>query len=357
MNRRIGSVRLLALLSVAVLVAALAGAQVPCQLTEDFESGVFPPAEWTLASTGDSASPGIQDFTSGVTGSHCSPHGGAHGAWHNDDNLSSDAEDWLVMPQITVSGGAMTMTFWSAYYYTGYYNYHGVWVSTGSGDPADGDFVELQEVPHQSANNCGWSQVTVDLSAYQGQTIWLAFRYVGDWEDEWYIDDVVVDACGSGGSDADLSVTKTTTATGTVHPGDPVDFTIRVDNAGPADATNIVVTDVLPAELDYASCTGGCTYDAGTRTVTWNIAGPLTAGSYQEVTLSTTVADGASGTIENTASAAADETDPDGANNQSAVSITASNRIPGIPATTPAGTAAMLLLLAGAAAIILRRSA
>ncbi len=471
-RRRYG--QLVVLLAAALAAAAPAMAQV-CSLTEGFEGATFPPADWAVASTGASGSAGFQQGQSGTTGSHGDPHAGTYFAWHNDDNTSGDAIDWLVLPQIEVQGGNMSLTFWARKYYQSYYTYHGVWVSTGSGDPADGDYVELEEVEGGS----DWAEVTIDLSPYQGQTIWLAFRYVGDWQDEWYLDDVSVDACGSGPSGADLSVTKSTTATGTVHPGDAVPFTIhvanagpddasnvtvtdtlpagldydsctggcsydaatrtvtwtlaslangasqdltlnttvganangtltndvtvsgivtdpdstnnsasasvtaapvqadlsvtksttvtdtvhpgdavpftiRVDNAGPDDATNVTVTDVLPTGLEYGSCTGGCTYDAATRTVTWTVA-TLASGAHEEWTLDTTVADGAVGEIANTVTAAADESDPDGANNQASAAIAADPRIPGIPATTPAGTLVLLTILAAAGLLILRR--
>ncbi len=346
-------IRWLAIATVVFVGAAPAMAQAVCSVTEDFESGAFPPSGWMLASTGATDSPGFQQFQSGAPGSHGAPHGGTYGAWHNDDSTTGDAVDWLVLPPIDVQGGGMTLTFWQMEHYPSYYNYHGIWVSTGSSDPADGDFVELQEIAIPASADT-WEQVTVDLSPYQGQTIWLAFRYVGDWQDEWYLDDIAVDACGSGGADADLSVTKSTSVTGLVHPGDPVPFTIRVDNAGPADANNVSVTDVLPAGLEYDSCTGGCSYDSATRTVSWSVA-TLANGSYQEWTLNTVVAAGANGTISNTAAATADESDPDGANNQATAAIAASSKIPGIPATTPVGTALLLALLVSAGLLVLRR--
>ena len=334
---------------VLAVAAAPALAQV-CSVDEGFESGTWPPADWSLASTGASDSPGFQVMASGASGSHGDPRTGTYCAWHNDDNTSADAIDWLILPQIDVQSGTATLTFWSRTYFDSYYRYHGVWISTGSGDPADGDFAELQEV----GGSADWIEVTVDLSAYQGQTVWLAFRYVGDWDDEWYIDDVTLDACGGASTEADLSVTKTTTAPDTVHPGDQVPFTIRVENAGPADADTVVVTDVLPQGLEYDSCTGGCSYDAGTRTVTWNLA-TLANGASEEWTLTTIVSDDASGTITNSVTAEATQGDPDGANNQASAAIMASSRIPGIPATTPAGTAALLLILATAGAFLARR--
>ena len=47
-------------------------------------------------------------------------------------------------------------------------------------------------------------------------------------------------------------------------------YTINVTNPGPNAATNVVVTDVLPSQVQYISLTllqtGGCTYATATRT-------------------------------------------------------------------------------------------
>jgi uncharacterized repeat protein (TIGR01451 family) len=73
------------------------------------------------------------------------------------------------------------------------------------------------------------------------------------------------------------------------NPGDPVAYTITYANDSPVNVTNAVITDVLPAGLDFVSATGGGTYDAGTRTVTWTI-GPLASGSgASSVVVNTTV--------------------------------------------------------------------
>lgn len=51
--------------------------------------------------------------------------------------------------------------------------------------------------------------------------------------------------------------------------GETVLFTIVAKNTGPSTANNLIVTDTLPAGLDFVSCTGGGVWDPVTRTVTW----------------------------------------------------------------------------------------
>ena len=67
-----------------------------------------------------------------------------------------------------------------------------------------------------------------------------------------------------------ISVTKTDdTANHQADVGDKVTFTITVHNAGPDNATNVIITDTLPMGLDFVSASDGGTYNTLTRTITW----------------------------------------------------------------------------------------
>jgi uncharacterized repeat protein (TIGR01451 family) len=54
---------------------------------------------------------------------------------------------------------------------------------------------------------------------------------------------------------ADLSWIKTAAAPagGVLHPGDTFSYTVAVTNNGPAVASNVVVSDALPAHLAFVS--------------------------------------------------------------------------------------------------------
>lgn len=141
---------------------------------EGFE-GAFPPAGWT---------------TSLVTGTNwvqtsLQAHSGSYSAYHNDDIGFSDA--WLITPQITPAA-TTRLDFWQYENFASWYIYHGIWVSTGSPDPADGDFVEVVETGPGAED--AWELYSFDLSAYAGTPIYVGFKYEGDFADEWYIDDV-----------------------------------------------------------------------------------------------------------------------------------------------------------------------
>jgi uncharacterized repeat protein (TIGR01451 family)/fimbrial isopeptide formation D2 family protein len=68
---------------------------------------------------------------------------------------------------------------------------------------------------------------------------------------------------------ADISVTKSQPSPATVNPGGTITYTVTVTNNGPAIATNVVVTDTLPAGSTFVSATGGGT-QAPVGVVTWN---------------------------------------------------------------------------------------
>ncbi len=176
-------------LFIFVLGAGQAAGQVVL-VDEGFEGTYPPPTGWATYQTGDATDPGFVQIDAGTVGFNIDPHGGTYCVAHGDDNLSTDAISWLVTPQLVISNDQFSLHFWQADYYQSYYQYHGVWVSTASGDPASGDFIELWTADTTET----WEEITESLAAYNGQSIYLAFRYEGDYMDEWYIDDVTVDS-------------------------------------------------------------------------------------------------------------------------------------------------------------------
>src|SRR6185295_10644452 len=106
-------------------------------------------------------------------------------------------------------------------------------------------------------------------------------------------------------SSADLSVTKTASP----NPGQvgvPLSYRIIATNNGPAAATNVIVTDALPAGLTFVSATttqGNCN---GTATVNCNL-GSLTVGASAIVTIVVTPSSAAQ--VTNSASVTGTEAD------------------------------------------------
>jgi uncharacterized repeat protein (TIGR01451 family) len=116
---------------------------------------------------------------------------------------------------------------------------------------------------------------------------------------------------------ANVSVTKSAD-TLTPAAGATVNFTVTVGNAGPGDATGILVTDHLPVELTYLSSTPSPgSFDSSTGV--WTV-GSLAKDATATLTLAAKV--NSSGTIINTAAKSGQiEADPDAANDSDSVTL------------------------------------
>jgi uncharacterized repeat protein (TIGR01451 family) len=123
-----------------------------------------------------------------------------------------------------------------------------------------------------------------------------------------------------------LTITKTASVSSVVQ-GGSITYTITVANpsAGVNDASNVVVTDPLPSQVDYTSSTGGCTNGNGNQkdTVTCNL-GTLLSGGSTAVTI--TAKTSSSGTASNTATV----TSPDATTKTATATTTVTK-----PPTTP----------------------
>lgn len=141
---------------------------------------------------------------------------------------------------------------------------------------------------------------------------------------------------------ASLSVTKSLASAGPYFAGDEVTFEIIVANAGPDAATGVVVTDVLPDELEIVEMPPAC---SGTTTITCNV-GTLASGTSATVTITARITQ--DGTFTNTASATANEA---AAPASGSASITASAHRVAVPALSMSMLLALIALLACAAVV------
>lgn len=116
---------------------------------------------------------------------------------------------------------------------------------------------------------------------------------------------------------ADIKVDKTSESRALAI-NDPFEYLIQVSNKGPANATKVKVVDVLPPELRLENWSfpklGSVSYNSGTRTILWEID-KLDNGQLADLKIKVTAIQ--AGIIRNTATASANETDPDLSNNTS----------------------------------------
>ena len=118
----------------------------------------------------------------------------------------------------------------------------------------------------------------------------------------------------------DVKVTKTPDG-GLVNAGDPITWTIKVENIGQGTAKGVILTDPLPAGITWTTSDAGCSITAGT--LTCNV-GDLTAGASKTYTVTgTTSKSDCGGPIDNTATATATNEPQDKlANNSNGGSVT-----------------------------------
>ena len=158
---------------------------------EGFEMGATDWECWTVTDEGANCNEegqyynsywhraGADEGVSPITGDHCAMY-----QW-NDGQVQ---EGWLISPLIHIPYGVMTLLSFNTYeryYYD--MQYEGVWISTTNSNP--GSFAEIwvQENPSDE-----WKEVDIDLTDYQAQDVYFAFKYSGLNGHSWYVDDVNV---------------------------------------------------------------------------------------------------------------------------------------------------------------------
>jgi uncharacterized repeat protein (TIGR01451 family) len=107
--------------------------------------------------------------------------------------------------------------------------------------------------------------------------------------------------------------------------GWPLTYQILVTNLGPAAATNVVVTNLLPAGLGFTSVSGSQGTAGHSGSVVWANLGTLNSGASAAVTLVTWAAQ--PGTVTNSATVSSVVTDPLKANNTASVKTTVTPQI------------------------------
>ena len=173
------SIKLLFLVLTLTLLFAISVNAQP--LPEESFEGTFAPANWSLQKVDANAVHWQQTSSEAHTGTYC--------AYHNDDDITGTGEAWIVTPAIVLDDptASYVLKFWADDYYYSYIDYHGVWISTT--DETMADSVELYS---QGEELLDWTLIELDISAFAGDTVWIGFKYTGDWAARWFIDDVSV---------------------------------------------------------------------------------------------------------------------------------------------------------------------
>ncbi len=202
-------------------------------LTESFTDATFPPTGWTGFNV-DTEAP---EWARLDTSSNTAPASANH-AW----NVTIAQDGWLVTPPVSIDSGATaTLSFFDGGQWMQDYGYSGVWVSTASCVPGDGDFVELAEIDDSpgSGSTSTWraTPVELDLSAFAGETICVGFRYMGTNAHRWMIDDVEIAEISGGPTDPVIDTA-------------PASFSFSV-TTGMSDSDELTIANVGGGSLDW----------------------------------------------------------------------------------------------------------
>lgn len=151
---------------------------------ESFDGATFPPAGWAIF---DNAVGTATSWTQVAAPTNS----GAGAAYIDFDcSVSSVSEDWLVTPLTTITSLANNLSW---YHFqpddTDWGSLYILKVSTNSQtNPAD--FVAVDTIFETDVPDAGYGQVSFDLSAYMGQSIYIAIVHEQDCGDEYFIDDI-----------------------------------------------------------------------------------------------------------------------------------------------------------------------
>jgi len=101
-------------------------------------------------------------------------------------------DNWLILPYMSIPNqNNVVLAFSELIAMPNYYVKNSILVSTGSSNPADGDFVELWTIDKEDVTD-QWKEHMVSLEDYAGKDIYIAFRYEGRFAHWWYLDEIEV---------------------------------------------------------------------------------------------------------------------------------------------------------------------
>ncbi len=251
------------------------------QVTDNFDtySAGSDPTGWTKYQT-ESDDPGFI-----VTGSQA--NSAPNSLYHNDDNVTNESTSWIVAPVYTSTGNDQLTFYYRQNHTASYYNYSGVWYSTTGTDPIanPGDWTEIQEFNSTFGfSEDTWTQFSHTFNLAAGTTIYVAFKYTGDWAHEFYIDDFSLDAAPSCPAPNNLSaspVSLTGAELSWNETGSATTWNIEYGPAGFAQGSGTMVSGVTSNPYALTGLTAGQEYDFYVQADcgsngTSNWAGPFT---------------------------------------------------------------------------------
>ncbi len=223
--------------------------------TESFEGANFPPACWTVIDVDSVGTIWQQTTQHPKTGTKAMRHRYAASS-------AGMQEGWIITPQIELPANSnYQLKFWEFTYWPNSYEKHSILVSTTGNEITD--FAEIWTPAETPVAEL--IETVVNLNAYAGQNVYIAFKYEGQDADSWYIDDVTVEVTPDCPKPTDVAASNITATTAD----------IAWAEAGNATGWNIKVSTTA---IDPATADGDVLANQATTTNPHNLTG-LTAGT------------------------------------------------------------------------------
>ena len=213
-------------------------------LMEDFHANKpFPPAEWQVV---------VEAGTTGIsrmsTGAATSSLGYVNFTRAYSSSAASPSVRWLVTPQLRPDASNHEFGFYlrrGSIWGTPVYSAVSVMVSMASSDPASFQ-AELAKYEYSAERDdlggTSWQYFTVDVSAYQGQDIFLAFRVEDHNTVGWDLDEAGGLPLASFAEDARIRMLSLADPDRYWFAGDEMEILAVVDNYGTEDMENVAVS-------------------------------------------------------------------------------------------------------------------
>lgn len=205
------------------------------QFSENFDAATAIPAGWASFRGANGLGTAF-DWTFIATSRNYSPPNSAFVRY--EANTGGINEDWLVTPLINLTDyTAVNLTFYGGQQYTAAYNTtYEIKVSTTSQTDIS-SFTTIETYTEADFASTGAAALvaadmkTVDLSAYDGQQIYIAFVMSQDDGDNWFLDNVAVT-----GSLSNISFTSEST---TVFPNPTTGF-VTIQHIQPIESIKVI---------------------------------------------------------------------------------------------------------------------
>ena len=242
------------------------------QIAEDFENPTYPPTGWITFDNGI----GVVQSWQRTTMAGFPYNGSVGAAMVRGENVTDGtfAEDWMVTSQVLVPTDGQLRFFTRKAIGANFGTQYDIRISTASQN-TPGDFTTIQSWNDATINanqsSPVYEQKVIDLTAYAGQNVYLAFVMTNDAGNWWLVDDVYVDQrCLDITNLSVSSINDTSVDLNWDNPSGATEWEIEWGPTGFAQGTGTIITNVTTNPYTLTGLTAATQYDFYVRPVCAN---------------------------------------------------------------------------------------